>query len=74
MKHPPQASGLTRGLPFLIPDDWTPEQVQAVFAVLDDLRERIGEHYAVPLQERYRQHRMPDETDSPSPGDPDESF
>jgi hypothetical protein len=50
MKHPPQASGLTRGLPFLIPDDWTPEQVQAVFAVLDDLRERIGEHYAVPLQ------------------------
>jgi hypothetical protein len=74
MKHPPQASGLTRGLPFLIPDDWTPEQAQAVFEVLDDLRERLWEHYALPLQELYRQQRMPDETDPPLPGDPDEPF
>jgi len=74
MKHPPQASGLTRGLPFLIPDDWTPEQAQAVFEVLDDLRERIWEHYALPLQELYQRQRMPDEANPPPPGDPAEPF
>ena len=74
MKYPPQPSGLQRGLPLLIDSDWTPEQAQAVFEVLDDLRERIWEHYALPLQELYRQQRMPDETDSLFPGDPDESF
>jgi hypothetical protein len=74
MKHPPQYSGLTRGLPFLIPDDWTPEQAQAVFEVLDDLRERIWEHYALPLQELYQQQRMPDETNQPPPGDSAEPF
>jgi hypothetical protein len=41
MKYPPQPSGLQRGLPLLISADWTPEQVQAVFEILDDLRERI---------------------------------
>lgn len=74
MKTLPQPSGLQRGLPILIPDDWTPEQAQAVFEVLDDLRERIWEHYALPLQERYRQQRMPDDTAPPLPGDPAEPF
>jgi hypothetical protein len=74
MKHPPQASGLTRGLPFLIPADWTPEQAQAVFEVLDDLRERIWEHYALALQELYQQQRMPDEANQPHPDDPAEPF
>jgi hypothetical protein len=45
MKYPPQPSGLQRGLPLLIPADWTPEQAQAVVDLLDDLRERIGSHY-----------------------------
>lgn len=74
MNYPPQPSGLQRGLPLLISADWTPEQVQAVFEVLDDLRERIWEHYALPLQELYRQQRMPNETDPPLPVDPDEPF
>jgi len=74
MKHPPQASGLTRGLSFLIPDDWTPEQAQAVFEVIDDLRERIGEHYALPLQELYHQQRMPDAANQPPPDDSVEPF
>jgi hypothetical protein len=74
MKYPPPASGLHRGLTHLIPDDWTPEQAQAVFEVLDDLRERIWEHYALPLQELYRQQRMPDETNQPPPDDPVEPF
>jgi hypothetical protein len=74
MNYPHQPSGLQRGLPLLISADWTPEQVQAVFEVLDDLRERIWAHYALPLQELYRQQRMPNETDSPPPVDPDEPF
>jgi hypothetical protein len=74
MKYPHQPSGLQRGLPLLISADWTPEQAQAVFEVLDDLRERIWEHYALPLQELYRQQRMPDEADPPLPDDPDEPF
>jgi hypothetical protein len=74
MKFPPQPSGLQRGLPLLIDSRWTPEQAQAVLAVLDDLRERIWEHYALPLQKLYRQQRMPDETDLSLPVDPDEPF
>lgn len=74
MKDPHQPSGIRRGLSFLIQDDWTPEQAQAVFEVLDDLRERIWEHYAIPLQELYRQQRLPDETDLTFPVDPDEPF
>jgi hypothetical protein len=74
MKYPPQPSGLQRGLPLLIDSHWTPEQAQAVFEVLNDLRERIWEHYALPLQELYRQQRMPDETDPHFPIDPDEPF
>jgi hypothetical protein len=74
MKFPHQPSGIRRGLPFLIQDNWTPEQAQAVLEVLDDLRERIWEHYALPLQELYRQQRMPDETDRPLPINPDEPF
>lgn len=74
MKDPHQPSGIQHGLPLLIPDDWTPEQAQAVFEVLDDLRERIWEHYALTLQELYRQQRLPDETNQPSPDDPAERF
>lgn len=74
MKYPPQPSGLQRGLPLLIDSDWTPEQAQAVFEVLDDRRERICEHYALPLQELSRQQRMPDKTDPPRLADPDAPF
>jgi len=56
-KHLP--SGLTQGLPFLIPADWTPEQAQAVVELLDDLRDRIWSHYQIPLYNLYQQQRLP---------------
>lgn len=59
MKYPHQPSGLSRGLSFLIPADWTPEQAQAVVDLLDDLRERIWSHYQLPLHELYRQQPLP---------------
>ena len=34
-------SGLQRGIPFLIQEDWSPEQALAVIKLLDDLREVI---------------------------------
>jgi len=72
MKYPHQPSGLSQGLPFLIPADWTPEQAQAVIELLDDLRERIGSHYQLPLHELYRQQRLPTPVDEFTQTDGDE--
>jgi hypothetical protein len=72
MKYPHQASGLSQGLPFLIPADWTPEQAQAVVELLDDLRERIWSHYQLPLHELYRQQRLPTPEDDFTQTDRDE--
>lgn len=63
MTYPHQPSGLSQGLPSLLPADWTPEHAPAVVELLDDLRERIWSHYQLPLPELYRQQR------SPTPGD-----
>lgn len=48
-------SGRQRGIPFLLPDDWTPEQALAVVELLDDLRETIWNHYQIPLHELLRE-------------------
>ena len=54
--HPP--SGLRRGLKLLIDPDWSPEQALAVIELLDDLRDRIGAHYAPVLQQQRRDDRV----------------
>ena len=51
MTVPHQPSGISQGLPFLIPADWTPEQAQAVVDLLDDLREHLWAHYQIALYE-----------------------
>ena len=48
-------SGLQRGIPFIIPDDWSPEQALAVVELLDDLREVIWGRYQLQLHELLRQ-------------------
>lgn len=50
-------SGLQRGIPFIIQNDWSPEQALAVVELLDDLREMIWNHYQLPLHELLRQRR-----------------
>lgn len=57
MKTYHQPSGLTKGLDFLIERDWTPEQALAVVELLDDLRDRIFEHYQLPIMELMREER-----------------
>jgi hypothetical protein len=57
MKKYYQPSGLNTGLDFLIDKNWTPEQALAVFELLDDLRERIFNHYQIPIQELLKQER-----------------
>ena len=57
MKNYYQSSGLNTGLDFLIDKNWTPEQALAVFELLDDLRERIFNHYQIPIQELLKQER-----------------
>jgi hypothetical protein len=57
MKNYQQRSGLNIGLDFLISTDWTPEQAWAVVELLDDLRDRIFNHYLVSIQELLREER-----------------
>jgi hypothetical protein len=57
MKNYHQRSGLNIGLDFLISTDWTPEQAWAVVELLDDLRDRIFNHYLVSIQELLREER-----------------
>ncbi|WP_323123749.1 hypothetical protein [Burkholderia alba] len=48
-------SGRRRGLPFVVPDDWTPEQALAVFELLDDLLATITDFYGAQLHEQLRE-------------------
>ena len=57
MKNYHQRSVLNIGLDFLISTNWTPEQAWAVVELLDDLRDRILNHYLVPIQEILREER-----------------
>lgn len=51
-------SGLQHGIPFIIQDDWSPQQALAVVELLDDLREVICSRYQLQLFELLReQHR-----------------
>jgi hypothetical protein len=66
-------SGRQRGIPFILADDWTPEQALAVVELLDDLRERICAHYQIPLHNLLREQRSaaPDpQRPCPDVGDP----
>ena len=70
MKAPPLPSGRTRGLSFVVPEDWSPEQALAVFELLDDLRELICARYLPDrppvLREDRRQRELPfNERDPP---------
>lgn len=57
-------SGRWRGLPFVVPEDWTPEQALAVFELLDDLREVICARYLPEIQRLLRDERQPHEPPS----------
>ena len=50
-------SGLQRGIPFLVQDDWTPAQACAVVELLDDLREAICRHYQLQIQQYLQDDR-----------------
>ena len=66
-------SGLQRGIPFIIPDDWSPEQALAVFELLDDLRHIIWECYQFQIQELLQEQRytnIASESDSVEESDP----
>jgi hypothetical protein len=66
MRLPDQPSGLQHGLSFLIDAEWTPEQALAVYELLDDLRERIWEHYILPIQALLQEQRDTCETYQPN--------
>jgi hypothetical protein len=47
------------GLPFVVPDDWNPEQVLAMFELLDDLLAAITDFYGDQLHALLRERRRP---------------
>jgi hypothetical protein len=55
MKTWHQPSGLSAGLPFTVDSTWTPEQALAVWELLDDLRERVWNHYGLVIQNLLRE-------------------
>ncbi|OXJ22570.1 hypothetical protein CFB82_40145 [Burkholderia sp. HI2714] len=63
-------SGRRRGLSFLLPDDWTPEQALAAYELLDDLLAVIGDFYGTQLHEQLRQQRAPAPVPERDPLDP----
>ncbi|KVM89681.1 hypothetical protein [Burkholderia stagnalis] len=60
MSRPLLPSGRRRGLPFAVPDDWTPEQALAVFELLEDLLAVVTDFYGVQLHELLREQRSPE--------------
>ncbi|KHK50345.1 hypothetical protein PI87_23570 [Ralstonia sp. A12] len=52
-------SGCRGGLPFVVPDDWTPEQALTVFELLEDLLVVFSSHYGVQLHDLLREQRQP---------------
>ncbi|KVR17985.1 hypothetical protein WK13_08020 [Burkholderia ubonensis] len=50
-------SGRRRGLPFVLPDDWTPEQALAAYELLEDLLAVITNFYGPQLHEQLREQR-----------------
>jgi hypothetical protein len=51
-----------------IPATWTDEQAQAVFDLLDELKDRIWERYGCRLQEMMRDHNRRATTAEGNPG------
>ena len=72
MKRLHLPSGITHGLDFLIPDNWSADQALAIVELIDDLRERIAAHYQIPLIDLLHEQRAP--PDNPHLGDIDDPF
>jgi len=74
---PPASTRLLLTIAFAIPAYWTPEQALAVFELLDDLKEMIGNHYSMRLFEEAPKQYAPATTDQSQhnpPDDPDDPF
>jgi peroxiredoxin len=58
MKKWHQPAVLSSGLPFKMDANWIPEQAMAVWALLDDLRDRVGTHYGLVIQNLMREQHV----------------
>ena len=57
MTRPLLPSGRLRGLPFTVPDDWTPEQALAVFELLENLLAVVTDFYGAQLNDLLHEQR-----------------
>ena len=51
-------SGIKQGLELVIDPNWSPDQAMAVIDLLDDLRDRIWNHYEIALRKKPRDERV----------------
>ena len=63
-------SGRRRGLPFVMPDDWTPQQALAAFELLEDLLAVISDFYGAQLHDLLREQRSHTAAGPPIKRDP----
>ena len=71
----PPSTGLPFTIPFAIPAYWTPEQALAVAELLDDLRDRIWDHYHLQLHELITEEvYQPSRADDPDAAPDDRLF
>lgn len=70
MNRPLLPSGRRRGLPFVVPDDWTPEQALAVFELLEDLLAVVTDFYGAQLHDLLHEQRFPEAHDRTRKRDP----
>ena len=74
---PPASTRSPLTIPFTVPAYWTPEQALAVFELLDDLKELIGNHYSAQLFEEARKqyaHVTTDQSPDPQGNHDDDRF
>ena len=70
----PPSTGLPFTIPVAIPAYWTPEQALAVIELIDDLRDRIWDHYHLQLHELITEEMcLPTRADDPDAA-PDQPF
>ena len=57
-----------------IPAYWSPEEALAVFDLIDDLRDKIWDHYGRQLQDLIKEQHQTKPLDQPDPAQPDLPF
>jgi hypothetical protein len=68
-KAPRSQAGLPTAIPFGIPAYWTPEEAFAIFELISEMRDIIGNYYAAAVDEIARDYYRADPVELDDPAD-----